>query len=492
MEKEKRPVNGQTIEGGLKMKNNLANQTNTIEKKKFFKMPHTFVIIIFFILFAAALTYLLPAGEFDRAVDEETGRTLVVENTFKSVEQNPVSLFDIPLAIVKGLVSASDVVFFIFIIGGVFQIINSTGTIEAVTARVGKTFMNRGLVIIPIFLGLFSVGGFTMGMSAEVMAFVPIGIAIARSLGYDAITGTAMVMLGAATGFTAGLLNPFNVGIAQSIAELPMFSGLWLRAILLIVLLLVTSLYIIRYARKVKKNPSSSIVYELEQEEKHDGLDLSVLPTIKVSHYLTIITVAAGFGFLIWGVSSKGWWMEELAAFFLSLGIIVGFLSKYGPSKIATEFVKGASAITFGAFIVGIAKGVVVVLEQGFVIDSVVNGLALTIGQLPSSIQVLGMYTFQNILNIFITSGTGQAATTMPVMVPLSDLVNITRQTTVLIFQLGDGLSNVMLPTSAMLMGSLAVSKIKYNHWIRFMWPLFLIWFAIGAVFVLVANSINY
>jgi uncharacterized ion transporter superfamily protein YfcC len=474
------------------MNTNLEKESNKVENKKFFKMPHTFVIIIFFILFAAILTYSLPAGEFERVEDADTGRTLVVENTFKQVEQNPISLFEIPLAIVKGLISASDVVFFIFIIGGVFQIINSTGTIEAISTRVGKTFINKGIVIVPIFLTLFSIGGFTMGMSAEVMAFVPIGIAIARSLGYDAITGTAMVMLGAAVGFTAGLLNPFNVGIAQSIAELPMFSGLWLRAILLIVLLCATSLYIIRYAKKVKKDPAASIVYELEQEEKAEVLDLSVLPTVKIRHILTIVTVATGFGVLIWGVSSQGWWMEELAAFFLSLGIIVGFLSKFGPSKIAAEFVKGASAITFGAFIVGIAKGVVVVLEQGFVIDSVVNGLALAIGHLPASIQVLGMYTFQNILNVFITSGTGQAATTMPVLVPLSDLIQVTRQTTVLIFQLGDGLSNIMLPTSAMLMGSLAVSKIKYQNWIKFMWPLFLIWFAIGAVFVLVANGIGY
>jgi uncharacterized ion transporter superfamily protein YfcC len=467
-------------------------ETNQVKKRNFLKMPHTFVIIIFFIFFAALLTYLLPAGEFERVKDEATGQTLVVENTFKSVEQSPVSILDIPLAIVHGLVGAADVVFFIFIIGGVFQIINSTGTIEAVAARVGKAFVNKGLIIIPIFLILFSVGGFTMGMSAEVMAFVPIGIVIARSLGYDAITGTAMVMLGAASGFTAGLLNPFNVGIAQAIAELPMFSGMWLRAILLVTLLFSTSLYIIRYAKKVKKDPTTSLVYDLELEENRGEIDLSALPAVKVTHILTILSVIAGFGVLIWGVSSKGWWMEELAAFFLSLGIIVGFLSKYGPSKIAGEFVKGASAITFGAFIVGIAKGVVVVLEQGYVIDSVVNGLASTIGQLPASVQVLGMYTFQNILNIFITSGTGQAATTMPVLVPLSDLINITRQTTVLIFQLGDGLSNIMLPTSAMLMGSLAVSKIKYNRWIRFMWPLFLIWFSIGAVFVLIAHGISY
>jgi uncharacterized ion transporter superfamily protein YfcC len=478
----------------LSSKSAVEYNTNPPSKfKRFFKMPHTLVIIVFIILASALLTYILPAGEFDRVEDKETGNTVVVENTFHPVEQNPVSIIDVPLAIVHGLTSASDVVFFIFIIGGVFQIINSTGTIEAVTARVGKTFMNRGLVVIPIFLTLFSIGGFTMGMSAEVMAFVPIGIAIARSLGYDAVTGTAMVMLGAASGFTAGLLNPFNVGIAQSIAEIPLFSGMWLRALLLVVLLVVTSAYIIRYAKKVKRNPSLSLSYELEKEEGKGKLDfMSSLPQLKITHYLTIFAVIAGFAVLIWGVKSKGWWMEELAAFFLSLGIIVGILSKYGPSKIASEFVIGAKEITFGAFIVGIAKGVVVVLEQGAVIDTVVNGLFTSIDHLPTQIQVMGIYIVQNIMNVFITSGTGQAATTMPILVPLADLINVTRQTTVLIFQLGDGLSNCILPTSAMLMGSLAVSKIKYQEWVKFFWPLLLMWTLIGAVFVLFADAINY
>ncbi|WP_223588929.1 YfcC family protein [Neobacillus bataviensis] len=466
----------------------------TVEKpmSKFLKMPHTYVIILSMVLIAALLTYLLPAGEFDRVENKSTGNTVVVQDSYHQVDQNPVSLIAIPLAIVNGLVDAADTVFFIFIVGGVFQIINSTGTIEAVAARVGKTFMNRGLLIIPIFLSIFSVGGFTIGMSAEVMAFVPIGIAIARALGYDAMTGTAMVMLGAAVGFTAGLLNPFNVGIAQSIAEIPMFSGMWLRAIILVVLLVVTSLYIIRYAKKIKKDPAKSIVFDLEKEEGHETVSMISLPSMKVTHYLTIITVLAGFGLLIWGVSEKGWWMQELAAFFLALGIIVGFLSKYGPSKIASEFVAGAKAITFGAFIVGLAKGIVVVLEQGHVIDSVVNGLALMVDHLPGFVQVLGMYFFQTIMNVFITSGTGLAATTMPIMVPLSDLIDVTRQTAVLAYQLGDGLSNCVLPTSAMLMGSLAVSKIKYQEWVKFFWPLLLMWVVIGAFFVIVADIIHY
>ncbi|AET59352.1 C4-dicarboxylate anaerobic carrier [Paenibacillus terrae HPL-003] len=460
--------------------------------KKWLKMPHTFVILIFLTLVAGILTYVVPAGEFERVKNETTGKTLLVPGSYAHVDPNPVTLWDIPKSIVSGLVDSADVVFFILIIGGVFQIITSSGTIEAVTGRVARSFSNKGIWVIPVFITLFSVGGFTMGMSTEVMVFVPIGIAIARALKFDAMTGTAMISLGASCGFTAGLLNPFNVGLAQAIAQIPIFSGLWLRAILLVILIVITSLYIMRYASKVKNSPESSLVYELEKSAEDKPVDLSNLPSIQLKHILIILTVVVSFAMLIWGVSKKDWWMEELAALFLSMGVISGFCAGYGPSRIATEFVKGAKDITYGALIIGFARSIVVVLDHGNVIDSIVNSLAIMVGHLPESIQVLGMYVFQNIMNVFITSGSGMAATTMPIMVPLSDLLGITRQTTVLAFQLGDGFSNMILPTSSALMGSLAVSGIPYQKWVRFFWPLLAAWFVLGAIFVVVAQIIGY
>ncbi|MFE5322400.1 YfcC family protein [Paenibacillus sp. NPDC056579] len=462
--------------------------------RKWLKMPHTYVILIILVLVAAVLTYAVPAGKFDRVKDTATGKSLLVTGSYHPVEASPVSLVDIPKSIVHGLVDSADVVFFIFIIGGAFQIISSTGTIEAVTGRVAKAFANKGIWVIPVFLSLFSVGGFTMGMSTEVMVFVPIGIAIARALGYDALTGTAMISLGASCGFTAGILNPFNVGLAQTIAQLPMFSGMWLRIILLVCLIAITSFYLMRYAAKVKANPAGGLVYELEQESEGTGtkLDFSHLPVMKLKHYLTIATVVIGFGLLIWGVSKKGWWMEELAALFLTMGIVSGFCAGYGPSRIAKEFVKGASAITYGAFIIGLARGIMVVLDHGSVIDTIVYHLSVLVGELPGSVQVLGMYLFQNVMNVFITSGTGMAVTTMPIMVPLSDLLGVTRQTAVLAFQLGDGFTNMILPTSSALMGSLAVSGIAYQKWVRFFWPLMAAWLVAGAIFVIVANVIQY
>ncbi|WP_435171899.1 YfcC family protein [Paenibacillus glycanilyticus] len=457
-----------------------------------FKMPHTYVILIFLVFVAAALTYVVPSGEFERAEDQATGKTLVVPNSYHEVDASPVSLVSIPKAIVHGLVDSADVVFFILIIGGTFEIISSTGTIEAITGRVAKNFANKGRWVIPILIMLFSVAGFTMGMSTEVMVFVPIGIAVARALGFDALTGTAMVSLGAASGFTAGILNPFNVGLAQAIAEVPLFSGAWLRIILLLCLITVTSLYIVRYAGKVRSNPEKSLVRDLEKEVVTKELDLNKLPCMQLKHYLTLAVVIIGFATLIWGVSKKDWWMEELAALFLTMGVVSGFCAGYGPSRVASEFVKGAKAITYGALIIGFARGIMVVLDQGSVIDSIVYGLSTLVGELPGPVQVLGMYLFQNVMNIFITSGTGMAVTTMPIMVPLADLIGVTRQTTVLAFQLGDGFSNMILPTSSALMGSLAVSGIPYQKWVKFFWPLMCMWIVIGAVLMVIAHMIHY
>lgn len=460
--------------------------------KRYLKVPHTYVLLLILILITTVFTYIIPAGEFTKIKDHASGKTVIKPDSFHSVAQHAINPIQIPDMIVKGLNNASDTILFIFIIGGAFQIITATGVMDVITAKIAKVFGNKEKLVIPVFLALFSIGGFTMGMSTEVMVFVPLGITIARSLGYDAITGTAMIALGAANGFTAGLMNPFNVGIAQAIAEIPLFSGMWLRAVLLVVLLIVTSLYIIRYAGKVKRNPSQSIVIDLEQSQTSSAVNISELPKFEFKHYLVTLTLILGFASLIWGVSKKGWYIEELSALFLAMGIVSGALAKFSPSRIASEFVIGAKAITFGALIVGIARTILVILDQGHVTDSIVNGMSIAVNHLPHSIQVLGMYIVQIIIHCFIVSGTGHAATTMPIMVPLSDLLGISRQTAVLVFQLGDGLTTSILPTSAAVMGYLSVSGIPFEKWFKFMLPLVGIWLVIGAVFIELAAVIHY
>ncbi|MTI46646.1 MAG: putative basic amino acid antiporter YfcC [Firmicutes bacterium] len=463
-----------------------------MEVKKKFKIPHTYVILFSVILIMAILTYIIPAGEFDRVVDPHTDRTVVDPASFHEVDQNPTSFFGLFKSIPNGLKDAAGIVFFIFIVGGAFQIITGTGAIEAGIGRMALALKGAEILMIPLFIILFSIAGGTFGMAEEAIVFVPIGIALARALGYDAITGTAMITLGAACGFTSGFMNPFTVGVAQGIAEIPLFSGIAMRFAILAVMLIVTILYVMRYGNKVKKNPSLSIVAELEEKEKHKVIKLDKIPDMTIRHIFVLLTIVGGFACIIFGVFVYEWYITEIGSAFLAMGIIGGFLGGLGPSRIAQEFVTGAKSIVFGALVVGVARGILMVMQDGMILDSIINGLALMIQNLPKTISVLGMYVVQVVINFFIPSGSGQAATTMPIMTPLADLIGVTRQTAVMAYQFGDGFTNSIIPTSAALMGVLSVAKINYEKWVKFLWPLMLIWLVVGATFLIIANIINY
>ncbi len=373
-----------------------------------------------------------------------------------------------------------------------FQIITATGAIEAAVSRFALKLRKYDVLMVPLIVIIFSILGGTIGMAEETIVFVPIGIALARALKYDAIVGTAMIMLGAACGFTSGFMNPFTVGVAQGIGELPLFSGIWLRLIVLAFMVIITSLYILRYAQKVKKDESLSIVRDLEEKERSTAIDLDNLPEFKKEHYLVLLVFLAGLGVIIYGVFKLGWYITEIAATFLAMGVIGGLVGKLSPNQLSKEFVEGAKGIVFGALVVGIARGILVVMQDGFIMDSIIHALAITIQNLPKAISVLGMYIVQVIINFFIPSGSGQAAATMPIMIPLSDVLEINRQVAVMSYQFGDGFTNSIIPTSAPLMAVLSIAKIPYEKWVKFLWPLMLIWLGLGALFLIVANAINY
>ncbi|PAV30779.1 C4-dicarboxylate ABC transporter permease [Virgibacillus profundi] len=468
------------------------SQTKLSKKnKKKREFPHVFVLLFIIVLIAVALTYIIPAGEFERIEDPETGRMIAKDNSYHLVEQQPVSIVEIPGLFITGLNEASDIILFIFVVGGAFQIITATGIFDLVVRKVAHFLGNRQILIIPIFLTLFSVGGFTIGMTVEGLALIPLAIALARSLGYDAITGLSMVFIGMYSGFISGLMNPFNVGVAQQISEVPIYSGMWLRAILLVVLLITASIYIIRYAIKVKKDPTKSIVFDMEQRAKKEDKVIENL-RFQTKHYFVFLTILLGLGLLVWGVINKGWYINDIAALFLAMGIIAGLCAKFTPSHIAEEFIVGVKAFALGALIVGVARAIPVALEEALIIDTVINGLANLVVVLPDAIQVLGIYFVQSIINFFINSGSGQAAATMPIIAPLGDLIGITRQTGVLTFQLGDGFTNLIFPTGTTLMAYLAASGVPYEKWVKFIWPLVLIFIAIGGIFIVVANVIGY
>ena len=460
------------------------------KQKKKWKTPHTFVILVTIIIIAAIATYLIPAGEFTRFKDAATGKTLVEAGSYHRIASNPLNPLLIPSAIYTGIVKSASTITFMLIIGGAFEVITSTGALTALCKKLSKTFSKHKYAVIPVFLTLFSIFGFTMGMSSEVMIFVPIGITLALFLGLDKVTGTAMIALGAAVGFTAGILNPFNVGVAQDIAELQLFSGMAYRIVILVILLATTSAYIIIYAKKVAANPEKSVIYGIQEDTEYTFEDVS--DSISKSQIAVLVIMAAGFGILIYGLSKKGWYFEEMSGLFIFMGIACGLVSGYGPSRIAKEFGNGAKGIVVGCLIIGIARTVEVILSDAKILDTIVYGIVNIVNVMPGSIKAVGMFICQSLINCVIVSGTGQAAVTMPLMVPVSDLVGISRQTAVLAFQLGDGFSNSVLPMSSSLMGYLAVSKIPYSKWLKFMMPLFLIWTALGCLFMLGALIIGY
>lgn len=459
--------------------------------KKKFVFPNTYVIIILMMIVAVLLTWIIPSGEFERVKDEVSKQSIIIPGTFKYIENNPISLFKIPVYIMKGLAKASDIVFLVIIVGGAFNIIIETGMFQSFAGRLTKIFSNKEVLIIPAFSTIFALACTTMGVNTFI-GFAPIAVIIARSIGYDAIVGVSMVALGGAIGFSTGTFNPFTTGVAQSLAGLPIFSGLGYRFVCLVVFLIVTNIYIIWYAKKIKANPEASVVYEMEQENKKIEVSEKQHDKIEGRHYLVLLIVIACFVLLVYGSQNWKWKLQENAAMFIWMGVLSGFAYGFGPSKIAEEFTKGAKKLVYGALMIGMANGISLILTDGKILDTTVQYLGGLLVTLPSYLQAAGMFLMQLLINGLITSGSGQAAATMPIMLPVADIIGITKQTTVLAFNFGDGLSNYILPTSSALMGFIAMVGISYSNWMKFMWKLFLIWIVVGAILVIVANSINY
>ena len=459
--------------------------------KKKFVFPNTYVIIILMMIVAVLLTWIIPSGEFERVKDEVSKQSIIIPGTFKYIENNPISFLEIPVYIMKGLAKASDIVFLVIIVGGAFNIIIETGMFQSFAGRLTKVFSNKEVLIIPAFSTIFALACTTMGVNTFI-GFAPIAVIIARSIGYDAIVGVSMVALGGAIGFSTGTFNPFTTGVAQSIAGLPIFSGVGYRFICLVAFLIVTNIYIIWYAKKVKANPEASVVYEMEQENKKVEVSEKQHDKIEGRHYLVLLIVIACFVLLVYGSQNWKWKLQENAAMFLWMGMLSGFAYGFGPSKIAEEFTKGAKKLVYGALMIGMANGISLILADGKILDTTVQYLGGLLVVLPSHAQAAGMFLMQLLINGLITSGSGQAAATMPIMLPVADIIGMTKQTAVLAFNFGDGLSNYILPTSSALMGFIVMVGISYSNWMKFMWKLFLIWTVVGAVLVIVANSINY
>lgn len=415
-------------------------------------------------------TYLIPAGSYERVYSETADRNVVDPNSFTYVDQTPVGLFGLLHAIPDGMLEVADIMVFIFVVGGAFNIITRTGAMENGIKKLAYKLQGREKLLIPLMMFAFSLGGATFGMSEETIIFIPIGIALARALGYDAIVGMAMVTFGAAIGFSSGFMNPFTVGVAQKIAELPTFSGMPLRIAVWVCMLVAVPTCILRYAGKVKRDPSASYVYDLELAQKDQRVAIEDV-TLRRRDILVLLVLAGGLGVIVYGVIMHGWGVLDIASVFLGMGILGGIVGGTTPNGMARDFIAGAKDIAMGALIVGIARGILVVMTEGQILDTIVYALATVISGLPKAVAAEGMLLVQCVINFFIPSGSGQASTTMPIMTPLADIIGLTRQTAVLAFQFGDGFTNAIIPTHGTLCASLGVAGIPFNKWFKFALP---------------------
>ena len=459
------------------------------------KAPNTFFIIFILIIIVAAFTWIIPAGEFDRK--DIDGRSIVVNDSYHKVERNRQGIDDILMAPINGFIEASLIIGFVLIVGGAFGVFQKTEAVDSAIMAIAKAHSKSAAVrklLIPIFMTIFSLAGAVFGMSEEIIPFILIFVPMALMLGYDSITGVAIPFVGAGAGFAGAFINPFTLGIAQGISELPLLSGIEYRVICWLIITAIAIIFVQMYANKIKHKPEFSIMYEHDsQKRKNIQLDqVTNFAGIDRTHKFVLFTFLAGLIVLVFGVLVYEWFIKEICAVFVLTGILVGIIGRLSIKEITESFVQGAKDLIGTAIIIALARGILVVSTDGRIIDTILYALSSPIDSLHPVISGQAMFVTQSLLNFFVPSGSGQAALTMPIMAPLGDLVGVTRQTAVLAFQFGDGFTNLIIPTSAVTMGVLTLAEIPWEKWARWMLPLQIIFIITGLILLIPPYFLNW
>ena len=438
------------------------------------KSPDVFVIAFTLILLAAAATWILPGGSYTRQKETVGGsvREVVVPGTFH-VEPSKPQVAAILLAPMRGFLRMGAIIGLIFIVGGAFNILNDTGAIAAGIHQLVKLLGNRSFLIIPIVMTVFSFFGGAYGMAEEAIPFALIFVPLSLALGYDSIVGVCLSFVAAGVGFSAGFLNPFTVQISQGIAGVPLGSGIKYRIVIWTFATALAIVWVMIYAARVKADPKRSVMYDLDRQRREDLANAEAeQPVFTWRHGLCLLVLAATVVGLIVGSTVYSWYMVEFAGLFFAMGLACGIAGGIGPNKLAKSFIAGAKDLASAALIVAFAGGIVVILEDGHILDTILYGMASITSHFGGILAAQSMYVLQCILNFFIPSGSTKAVLTMPLLAPLADLSGITRQTLVLAYQLGAGFNSMILPTSAVTVGTLALAKIPYERWFKWNWPL--------------------
>jgi len=452
------------------------------------RVPHTYVLLIGLIALAALSTWIIPAGSYDRVMDK--GREIVDPLSFHPVEAEPAGFGAFVLAFPRGLLEIAEIVFYIFIIGGAFGVLNATGVIQSGVRALVRRLGGRKALIVPILTVVFAIGGGTIGIAEETLVFLPALLLLARSLGYDSLLAGGIALVGANAGFAAAFMNPFTVGVAQGIVGLPLFSGMGFRLGLWAVMTTVTVVFLTRYARRVASRPETSRMYAFDRTREPLGDTAAAEPPNR--RYPRVLgALLAALALLVIGALRWRWGILELSGLFFGLGLVAGPLGGLSFDDTVKSFIQGAADITYAALIVGLARGTLVVLRDANILDTITHALVATIRGWSTWLSAVGIYVVQNVLNFFVPSGSGQAAVSMPILAPLGDLVGVTRQTNVLAYQLGNGLTNVFVPTQGYFMAALGILRIPWTTWVRWLLPLLAIWLVIGCGAVVLASLVR-
>lgn len=469
---------------------------------KQFKVPHVYAIIFALMVIFAVLTWIVPSGSYQR--QEVNGREVTVAGTYEQSEKTYIDeetgdevdlrqgVFDVLQAPTRGIQEAIEVVAFILIVGGSFQVITKTGAITSGMGRVVRRFKNKDILIIPIAMVLFALGGTSFGMAEETLPFFAIFMPIMMAMGFDSMTAFMVVFVGARTGYIASTINPFNVLIAQGILGIQGNPQLWLRMIAWVVLTAVAITWVVLYARRVKKNPESSITFEDDIAKKVEfAADESALNAEFTGRQKGVLAVfIAGMCLIIWGLVTQGWYMNEISAVFLAMGLLAGVIAGFSQDVIAQEFVAGIADFAFSAIVVGLARGILVIASDGMIIDTILNALATGLGGIPAVLFTTLLYAVENLLAILVPSSSGLAALTAPIFGPLTELMGLNPEAAVWALSMGSATMSLICPTSAILVAGLGVCKIKLGQWWKTVWKFFLVVSLINIVFVAISGLI--
>jgi uncharacterized ion transporter superfamily protein YfcC len=427
-------------------------------------------LLVGFIALATALTWVLPAGEFERREDAATGREVVIAGTFHRVEPAPVGPFEALVAIPRGMIEAADVVFLVFLVGAAFTVVDATGVLRrGVDLLVGR-LEGRSYLVIPILCVVFAAGGVLINMQEEFIALIPALLVLTRRMGFDPLVAVASTLGAAAVGASFSPLNPFQVGIAQQLAQLPLLSGALFRTLFLALALALWTAGTLRYARRTRTAPAEAAGHVVEPLGRRDAL--------------VLLLVLATFAAYVFGILRLGWGFNEMSGLFFAMGLVAGLLGRLGLEGTVEAYIDGFRAMAFAGLLIGFARAIFVVLDDGRVIDTIVHALVTPLQGLPVALAAFGMMGAHVLIHFPVPSVSGQAVLTMPVLVPMSDLLGLSRQVTVLAYQYGAGLTDLVTPTNGALMAVLIAAEVRYERWLRFVLPLAGALLLLGAIAV--------